>query len=214
MYKKTFRTPNIKSKEVKKFVDMVKLECFAHNVELKLNPVKYLRVTPNIRCAGYFTADSCKTFKRELSVAMNSSDWLHILVHEYAHLTQWAENIPLWKEADPSVVALDEWLGGKRKAHINYHIDIVKYLELDNEIRSAKLIKKWKLPIDVSDYIRRANSYIQYYNWIKESRKWLSGDNAPYANNRIVAAMSDKFNMKYDEMSPKIRKIFYEETGI
>ena len=81
-------------------------------------------------------------------------------------------------------------------------------MELDNERRTAKLIKKWKLSIDLKDYIKKANAYIHFYNWMFHTRKWSSPTNSPYTNADIQAVMSTRFDMNYEELTPKVYEAF------
>ena len=94
-----------------RFVRWVKKQCRKHGVKCDLRKVKYLRLSGNIRCSGYF--DDTTDKKPTLVVSMNRKDWLEILVHEYCHLTQWAEGFGLWDQAGESLMIMEEWLGGK-----------------------------------------------------------------------------------------------------
>jgi hypothetical protein len=85
-------------------------------------------------------------------------------------------------------------------------------LELDNEKRSVALMKKWDLKIDIDDYIRKANAYVMFYNYMYHSRKWSNPNNAPYTNQMIVSKMSNKFNMRYTEMSERLLKLYKEQS--
>ena len=162
----------------------------------------------NIKCSGWFDEDG-----KELVVAINRPDWIEILAHEYSHLTQWVEQIPIWKEAEKSLGKVWEWLDGKNHRNMDKHIAVARDLELDNEKRSVKVIKDFKLNVDVEYYTKRANAYVIFYNWIRIVRRWSKPTNSPYNNKRLISAMSPKFNMKYDMLIPRIEKIF-EEEGI
>ena len=73
------------------------------------------------------------------------------------------------------------------------------------------MIKKWKLPIDVNEYIRKANAYVLFYNYLKKTRKWSEPTNSPYINKNIVEAMSDKFDMDYEKLSPELFELYKRE---
>ena len=184
------------------FIEHVKAECKRTGIKCDLRPTKYVKIS-NIRCSGYFDSDG-----KKLVVSMNRPDALGILAHEYAHLTQWEEGIPLWSAADESLGKVDKWLGGGRVYHIKKHLAVSRDLELDNERRTAKLIRKWKLSIDVSDYIKKANAYVHFYNWLFHTRKWSSPTNSPYTNVDIQKVMSTRFNMNYKELSPRVYNAF------
>ena len=117
-----------------------------------------------------------------------------------------------WEEGCEGIGHLEDWLAGKRKKNIKQHIDKSRDLELDNEKRSVKLIKQWNLPIDIKDYIKRANAYVQFYNWMYYSRKWSKPGNSPYRNQAIYDAMPDTFRMNYKQMAKKYQKLFEEQN--
>lgn len=190
----------------KYFIAFVKAECRKEGVKCDLRNTKYVKVTNSIKASGYFD-ESVPT----LVCSMGRKDSIEILVHEYCHLTQWREQIPLWKDCVKSCVKLDEWLSGKNVVDIEKHIANCRDLELDNEKRSVALIKEFELPIDVEAYTRKANSYVHFYNYMLISRRWCTTKNSPYTNKKLIENMSPKFNMNYKKLSKKIEKIFIEE---
>jgi hypothetical protein len=193
----------------KKFIQFVKEECAKYGIRCDLRDTKYVKLSPTIKCAGWF--DSAN---KHLVVSMNRSDALSILVHEYAHLTQWQDSLKgkfdLWDKSTASLNRVDEWLAGKRIHHVRYHLSINRDLELDNEKRAVKLIKRFGLSIDIDTYIRRANAYVHLYNWMYYTRRWSTPKNSPYTNVGLLKSMSTKFNMNYSAMSTKVYNAFYE----
>jgi hypothetical protein len=189
------------------FIEHVKKECKKFNIKCSLRSGKYVKLSNSIRCGGWFDDE-----KKELVVAMGREDFMEILVHEYSHMQQSIEDVPCWRPGADSCAILDEWLNGKNVPNINSHIDNVRIMELDNEKRSVQLIKKYGLNIDLDLYIKKANAYMHFYNWLKESRKWSSPNNSPYKNANILNMMSTKFNMKYDVLPLKIKKVFIQEN--
>lgn len=190
------------TKEDLAFIEHVKAECKRVGIKCDLRPTRYVKIS-NIVCSGYFDCDG-----KALVCSMNRPDSLGILAHEYAHLTQWEEGIDLWDKAGNSMEKIDGWLGGKRVHHIKKHLGVSRDLELDNERRTVKLIKKWKLSIDVEDYVKKANAYIHFYNWMYHTRKWSSPKNSPYTNPGIQAVMSTRFDMNYKELTPRVYEAF------
>lgn len=190
------------TKNDKVFIEFVKTECKRTGIKCDLRPTTWLKCDGK-QCSGYFDADN-----KVLAVSMNRRDSLGILVHEYCHLTQWEDGIELWDKAGDSLVKLNDWLDGKRVYKIAKHLAIARDLELDNERRSVRMIRKWKLSIDVQDYIRKANAYVHFYNWMYYTRSWSMAGKAPYDNRIIVKTMSSKFNMKYHEMPRKVFDAF------
>jgi hypothetical protein len=127
------------TKNVRAFINHVKGHCKEVGIKCDIRPVKYLVLSGNIRCSGYFCEETMK-----LVVAGKSKDWLGILTHEYAHLTQWQDkSTNIWKTGSTGVTHLDDWLGGKKIRSIKKAIEWSRDLELDNEKRAVKLIKKW-----------------------------------------------------------------------
>ncbi len=192
-----------------KFIKFVKEECEKHGVECKLMLAKYVDYSGDIKCGGWFDGNI-----KELAVAMKHKDSMSLLVHEYSHMTQWLDGIDIWnkcmdEEANDKV---DRWISGEYIDNVNYYIDNCRDLELDNEKRAVKLIKKFNLEIDVDTYIKKANAYVQFYNYIKLSRKWSMPKNSPYSNERIMNICPSKFNMDYTKISSKLEKAFREEN--
>jgi hypothetical protein len=191
---------------LKYFIAFVKAECRKEGVKCDLRNTKYVKVTNSIKASGYFD-ETVPT----LVCSMGRKDSVEILVHEYCHLTQWKEQIPLWKACVKSMALLDHWLEGNSVVNIKKHIANCRDLELDNEKRSVQLIKDFELPIDTESYIKKANSYVHFYNYMLISRRWCNTKNSPYSNKKLIEAMSPKFNMNYKKLPKRIEKIFTEE---
>jgi len=196
-----------KTKKELAFIQFVKDECKTYGVKCSLRPSKYVKMDGNVKCSGWFDEEA-----PELVVAMNRADWIEILAHEYGHLTQWVEQVPIWKKAEVSLGKVWDWLDGKNCRTIGKHIGVARDLELDNEKRSVALIKKWQFDIDVDEYTRKANAYVLFYNYLYHTRRWSDPKNSPYTNQNIIGKMSNKFNMKYEYLTPKLEKIFRTEN--
>lgn len=190
----------------KKFIQHVKEQCAEYGIKCIIRHVKYVKLSGNIQCGGWFDEEG-----KELVCASNRPDFLQILVHEFSHLTQWIDQCEAWKKGIGGVGYVDEWLSGKKVPNIRKHLAYSRDLELDNEKRAVKHIKKFGLSINIEDYIRRANAYVQFYNHMYYTRKWATSKNSPYRNPRIIAAMPKTFHMNYEKMSKKVEKVFREE---
>lgn len=184
-------------------MEFVKAECNKLGVRVDLRPSGYVKLDKNIRCSGWFDSEN-----RHLVVAMNRPDALSILVHEYCHVTQWVEGIDLWVKSDDALQKVDQWLGGKRVHNIDRHLATARDLELDNEKRAVRMIRKWKLSIDIDEYIKKANAYVHFYNWIRYTRKWSKPGNTPYSNDLVLSTMSTRFNMQYMRLTPRVKAAF------
>lgn len=193
---------------VRQFIKFVKAECEANGIKLKLKRTNYIVASKSIRCSGYFDEVT-----KELVVARKNPHWLEILVHEFAHLTQWKDNCKEWRNLGDSITKVDDWLAGKKVKYVKKALGRVRDLELDNEKRSTKIIKDWGLPIDIKEYTQKANAYVQFYNWMYFTRRWCSVKNSPTKNPEVYKQMPTIFRMDYKNMSEKYFKIF-EQEGI
>jgi hypothetical protein len=189
------------------FINHVKKTCKIYGVKCSLRNVKYVKMDDNVKCSGWFDEE-----KPELVVAMNRPDWIEILAHEYSHLTQWVEQIKIWKEAEVSLSKVWEWLDGKNVKNIDKHISVARDVELDNEKRTVEVIKHFELDVDLEHYIKKANAYVHFYNYMKKTRKWCKPNNNPYKNEKVKSIMSTKFDMNYNVLLPEIEKVFKEEN--
>jgi hypothetical protein len=192
----------------KSFLNFVKKECKKYGVTFRLEKKPYLILHEDSSmefCGGYFDGEG-----KVLACATKRSDYISLLAHEYCHLTQWVENCDIWKKADDngSLNAVAAWLNGEKVKNIKYHLGICRDLELDNEKRTVEVIKKFNLDIDIDLYIKRANSYVHFYNHMYYTRKWATPLNSPYKIEAIYNSMSSKFNMKYKSMSNKVKRVF------
>lgn len=201
------------SKNDKAFIQFVKDECKRLGVKQNIRNVKYLKISPKIKCSGYFD-EADEKYGPVIGVAMNQHDALEVLVHEYCHLTQWQDRHPLWLKVNRALPVIDEWLEGKytRPLVLDRAFEIAIGLELDNEKRSVRTINEWGLSIDTDTYIKKANSYIMFYNWMRKTRKWCNPKNLPYHNKKLVAAMPHNFKLDYSKLPKKFELIYKEEN--
>jgi hypothetical protein len=102
-------------------------------------------------------------------------------------------------------------LEGKKVRNLSHYLGLCRDLELDNEIRSVSLINKFKLPIDKKQYIKKANTYIYFYNWMMISKRWCKSNNSPYNNKRLMDVMPSHFKNDYTVLPGHIEQIFREE---
>lgn len=193
----------------KQFVSWVKSECKKANVEVSLRSVSFVKAGVGIKCSGYFE-ERVDDVPRLVS-SLNRKDWVEILAHEFSHMRQWQEKMPLWVDSSESFELMDKWLAGGLVYDIKKHLGVVRDLELDCEKRAVKLIKEWNLNVDIENYIRKANAYVHFYNYIYKTRKWSDPNNSPYGNPNVISVMSPTFRMNYKKMSKKVEKAFLEE---
>jgi hypothetical protein len=160
-------------KLVEKFIAHVKAECKKYKIKFKMSKYNKVHSGDFIMCGGYFD-DENKT----LAVATGGrtqEQCLALLVHEYNHLLQWANKSKYWcGDSDGFLL----WLEGKNNRwndkKINHHFLKTVGVEWDCERQSVKMIKKWKLPINLKSYIQQANAYVGSYAVMKKKRKWTN----------------------------------------
>jgi hypothetical protein len=96
--------------------------------------------------------------------------------------------------------------------NIKKHLAVSRELELDNEKRSVRIIKKFGLDVDIDSYIKKANAYIYFYNRLLATRKWATPNNSPYGNQKIIEKMPRYFKADYSITPKRIEKVFIQEN--
>jgi hypothetical protein len=107
---------------------------------------------------------------------------------------------------------VDAWLEGEEVPNIKKHLAVSRELELDNEKRSVRIIKKFGLDVDIDSYIKKANAYIYFYNRLLATRKWATPNNSPYSNQKIIEKMPRYFKTDYSITPKRIEKVFIQEN--
>lgn len=145
------------------------------------------------------------------SIHEKTIDWIKTFVHEYSHFCQWKEKSPAWKlhqgtrgsDLDKIVHNRPIKLGTLRRI-----LQRTRDVELDAEIRAVKLIKRYNLPLNLKNYIRTANVYIHFYNYLETYRQWYKCENEPYANKHLLSVAAPYFYKNYDTIPPKMLELF------
>lgn len=153
-------------------------------------------------CGGYFDEDA-----KVLAVATDRREdtWLGVLIHEFCHLTQWAENAPVWLAASDAE-DMWSWLGGKRVKNAKDAIRRVQDVEADCERRAIRLIREMDAPVDLERYTRTANAYIHLHNVIADKRKWYRPGVVMAEIPELVAAANATFDTDFTKTPPALRK--------
>jgi hypothetical protein len=200
------------NKEISNFIEFAKSECKKHGVKFKPYKRSYVKLTDDIKCGGYFD-DGSDSGKPVLAFAQGREDFIELMVHEYCHMTQWLDGIELWEICSDSMTIIDEWLSGEDHPDklVECAINNSRDLELDNEKRAVKIFKEWNIPVDLELYTKKANAYVNFYNYMKTTRKWSDPGNSPYTNKNILEAMSNKFDMNYQELTPGLIELYKKE---
>lgn len=140
--------------------------------------------------SGYFS-----DVDNEIVVGLNDS-WIEVLVHEFCHYQQYQEDCSCWVNLDCSVGnSIDlmwRWMDREielKEKEIKLIFKRVQSMELDCERRTVKMIKKYKLPIDLDNYIREANLYMYFYNYAARNRQWFPKHVGPNSFKRLYEYM-------------------------
>ena len=185
-------------------VELIRKECEANGVKLRLGRGRNVK-SGKLMCSGFFD-DTVP----ELAVAMGREDSLPILIHEYNHMMQWKEDCPVWRDCGSSCEMLDAWIEGETfdAETINRAIDRIIDIELDCEKRTVEFITSSGIDIDVSEYTKKSNAYILFYNMIRDTRKWYSSDKKPYDVKEVWSKMPDKFGEENYTITPEQRQLY------
>jgi len=167
----------------------------------------YVLYGQGIKYQGYFDATNKNLVSAIGCGGINQ--WLGVLVHETCHMDQYLNDTESWCNYDGA--SIDDWIAGKNflKRRIYETIDSTQELELDCEIRTVKKIKKFQLPIDIEEYTKKANAYIFFHQFLKESRHWPEPPRTLY-NDKIWQAMPAYFlpRSEYLILPDEYRKLY------
>lgn len=162
--------------EYRPFIASVKRQCKTYGIELLLSPSKTVVLTDDFSqdCSGYF-CDSDKA----LVVACGKpfKEWFEILIHEFCHLEQWKTD-PRWKKWTNACGKTWEWMAGDiimNKTQLRNVLDNMVELEKDCEMRAVEKIRKWDLPVNITQYVKKANVYLYSYHMLPEIKKFPTG---------------------------------------
>ena len=188
------RVPNLSEqpKRIREFIKYVRQVCRKHSIELYLGRGSRIvyplfadgkRRTARAMGMGCFEEDD-ETGYAKLMVAMKRPrwQWLGTLAHELCHVMQWLECEPTYygtakMKGDDASAYVDQWLEFEKefdKRTIRRAVQLTCDCELDNEKRTVRMIKKFKLPIDTKRYIQSANSYLFFHQVMFENRTWYN----------------------------------------
>lgn len=189
------------STEVVSFCKHIEEIAQKNNVQFTLNPDTYIAYpTTKDLVNGYMVEFP----KKELAVAIGKSLelWLPVLVHESSHLDQLLEKSNYWYDSYvpgtifETVDIIMLWVEGKIElsdTQLNNYIKFSRNVELDCERRTVEKIKKFNLPIDITDYIQKANSYIFFYTAMKKTKAWYIPGKEPYRIKEVWSLCPTEF---------------------
>jgi predicted aminopeptidase len=198
----------------KEFLNLLKLECESFGVTYLFPETENVTYpgTSGIQVSGYFDDKIEPTLA--CAIGKPEADWYEILVHESCHMDQWHEQSETWNNCFANGIdcdkGMDEWLSGK-EFHIDeytHYIRTMQAVEIDCEKRTARKILDLNLNIDLTQYIKKANTYLFYYSVLLETKKWC--DVAPYKIPEIVEQMPHCYLKpeEYFNVSPELLELY------
>ncbi len=196
-----------------KLISDIEIRAKVYNVSLEfINERSIAVLNSSLQVNGYFNHNP-----PTLSVAYKQSlkNWTLVLLHESCHMDQWIENASAWKRTFVTSTVetndlLDLWLDKKitlNPKQLNYVINTTRDLELDCEKRAVKKIRKYNLPVDIDEYVRRANAYVCFYTAMKKTRRWYTPGNEPYNNEKVWKEMPTKWLNDYNKLPKSVEKV-------
>lgn len=209
--------------QIGRFITYVDLYCKTHNVDVVFHPDKLVDIGNGQMCNGYFYGNENTRDEGELVVATGKEQdhWLQILIHEFAHCTQWVENGLAWNitytdEGQDAYTMLQDWMTGDIKLDpevAECYAALSRMHEHDCDRRALKMIEEWKLPIDTEKYIQKSNAYHLFYNYIGKTGKWYPEEEEPYTEDKIWKSMPTTWLDDYDNPPAGIMDLYFEVYG-
>lgn len=183
----------------------------ANDISVHLLNKKHV-IMDKIRVSGYFCSETDR-----LVVSGLAKDWVQLMVHESCHRDQYTENIPMWNSKieldgdkyDPLSVFWD-WLNHKvelKPRKLRESMLHSMNIELDCEIRAAKKIDEFYLPINLKEYVQKANAYVYLYHVIPHVRKWYEKNKSPFHLPQVWTKMPTDFDRDYTRIPTKIKNL-------
>ena len=136
----------------------------------------------------------------------NLDSWLALLAHESSHMDQHIEEADVWNNTSIGYLdtegIIDSWLDYHIELtpkHLTNYIDKLVACELDCEKRAVSKMKKYKLPVDIKDYIKKSNTTLYLYEVIKTTRAWVKPGNGPLSKPDIMDLIPDTFQKTYKD---------------
>lgn len=182
-----------------------------NDIKIRISKAKYIHdADSDSKCIGYFDSEGGEL----ASSNYNDFDvFIRNFVHESCHMDQFLKDKFLWEKCSPGYDIFFQWLEDKKivkREVLEEAVQDIIRLEKDCEIRSIAKINKYKLPIDVTDYIKRANAYLYGYLFFLEQKKWLP---AIYNNPDVVTVSPGRFPKEYKKIPRKLYVLFKRELN-
>lgn len=190
-----------------KFIQDLKDKCEKHGISLHLVPEKHIIHEGEIY-GGWFDP-----YKNELKCSYRDRNkpQLELLVHESCHLDQHIQMTKIWYKSLRNNVweKWYKWMNGSdySPAQVRAFMTSIQLVEWECECMSVEKIKKYKLPIDLARYKKKANSYILLYTLMRETRKWPDRK-GPYRFPSIINKMRGDRILSDFGMSEELKELY------
>lgn len=187
-----------------------------HGVKLILPKTVTVNYINGLEVSGYFVDNGEPTLA--CGIGGDIKFWVTVLAHESSHMEQWIEQCPEWLnnyyKGRECVDWLDEWCEGKvnfTDDEVDEIIDRAIGVELDCERRTIEKEKKYNLPVNITEEIQKAISYILFYRFLKESKKWNASGKQPYKIKEVWSLMPKSFDdLDFKTVPENIKEAYYK----
>ena len=198
-----------KNKQTAVFFNYVVEELKKDNIKLRFYK-SYKSLDSRFDIKGYFDEETVAVLK--------DRRWLETLVHEFSHYIQWKKQTKTYQaysktKTDPMNLT-EKYILSKRiklNKRIKTAFRIIKENEYECDKIAVGLIKKFKLPIEVEDYIQRSNHQIIYYHCLEKYKN--TNPKSRFDTPEFIKSLPKKFNSTYINRLPydlnlKVAKYF------
>jgi hypothetical protein len=202
----------LENDKIKDFIQAEIAHCKKHRIAVHL--IKQKQLLDDVECSGFFTDEPQPLLR--VNASDDLQEWFPIFIHETCHKDQFLEKSDEWtakiqKDYDSELI-FDMWVA--RAIELKKHqfgpvLQQIIDIELDCEKRAVYKIKEYDLPLDVEEYIQKANAYIFYYHAVAHQRRY-SQRRAPYANPNVWKKMPVDFDCDYATIKTEMLNIFLE----
>ena len=197
------------------FIENIKKRAIEHGVKLIL-PDSDEVIYNGVAVSGYFIDNGDPTFA--CAIGGDIKRWGPIFAHESSHMDQWIENSEAWRnnyyKGKEAVEWLDEWCDGRvslSDVEVNEIIDRAIGVELDCEKRTIEKERKYNLPVNIEEEIQKSISYILFYRFLQESRKWCLPGKAPHGIREVWTLMPTSFDdIDFKTVPDNIKEAYYK----
>ena len=184
-----------------------------NNIKLLLEKSKSIFYpNSNLIVNGYF---DIKTMALAVAIDKPLSDWIMLFAHESSHMDQWIDKCVCWNNSIidefDSTEYIDKWISGEEFSQdfVDKIITYTRDLELDCERRTIEKAKFYNLPVNITEEIQKANSYIYFYTLLRDFRKWSLPEKSPYQLEEVWRKMPESFDVDHSVVSNDLRDLYF-----